>query len=84
MRERKEVDPELHILRTLARRLADARDRQAMESARYNLYEAFEGKDREGATRWARALRVAVLAIPELDLRRAGLEAMAVIEGALS
>jgi hypothetical protein len=70
MKRRSDVDPELHILRTLAS-LTEGRDRQALESARFNLYAAFEHSQPAEARRWAKAVRAALLLL-NLEGNRAG------------
>lgn len=83
MRPRSDVDPELHTIRSVVSR-ADGRERQQLESARFNLYAAFESRDPAAARRWASALRAALLAYggpPELQAL--GLRALDTIEPAI-
>ena len=81
-------DPELHTLRSIARS-TDGRDRQELESARFNLFAALERGATHEARRWSRALRVALLAyepgagVDGEELRSAGLAALEVIESGL-
>ena len=85
MKTRREIDPELHILRS-AVRAADGRDRQYIESARFNLYEAFDQGSEPDARRWAKALRAAIMACDDArlgPLKTAALEALADIEQAI-
>lgn len=83
MRPRAEIDPELHTIRSVVSR-ADGRERQQIESARFNLYAAFEARDADAARRWAAALRAALIAYEGPDeLREIGLGALATIEAAL-
>ena len=60
MKSRAAVDPQLHALRSLSRS-AEGRERTQLESARFNLYSAFERGDATEARQWARSLRMAVL-----------------------
>lgn len=83
MRSRKEIDPELHILKS-AGRLIEGRERQQFESARFNLFAAFEGQNAESAQRWARALAVDLTFIPEGESRRSAAAALAAIEQAIA
>ncbi len=77
------IDPELHILRTVARS-RHGRKHSELEQARYNLFAAFERQNRDEAERWAKALRVALEDMGEENPMRAqGLEALGVIEAAL-
>ncbi len=76
------MDPELHLLRSVARRCEDARTRQEVESARFALFAAFEQGDRDGAARWSRALRVAVEGL-EPRLCAVALEALDEIDRAI-
>ena len=48
---RESIDPELAIIRAVARSL-DGPARQALESARFNLFAAAEAGDRALARRW--------------------------------
>lgn len=83
MRPRAEIDPELHTLRSVVSR-ADGRERQQIESARFNLYAAFEGRDAAAARRWASALRAALIAYEgPVELQALGLRALDTIEGAI-
>lgn len=84
MKNRTDIDPELHILRSVVR-LADGRPRQEMESARFNLFASFEARDADAARRWVRASRVAMLAsASELgDTLQHALDALATIEQAI-
>ena len=56
---RASIDPELAILRAVARSL-DGPARQALESARFNLFAAAEAGDAALARRWLDACAVAV------------------------
>lgn len=80
-----DVDPELHQLRSVARAL-DGRDRSEVEGARFNLFASLERGDADAARRWARSVRMALLALGDdhEDRREMGLEAIAEIEGRLS
>lgn len=83
MKPRSAIDPELHTLRSVVQR-ADGRERQQLESARFNLYAAFEGRDPDAARRWADAVRAALLAYEGPDeLREIGLRALVAIEKAI-
>jgi len=55
-----DYDAQLHVLRSVARATDDNRQRQEIESARFNLYAALETRDRDAARQWSRALRVAL------------------------
>jgi hypothetical protein len=86
MKTRAEIDPELYILRqvaTAARELPGRAGRE-VETARFNLFQAFEIPNGGLAVRWARALRVAILAV-ELDpeLKRQAFLALDHIDEAL-
>jgi len=59
MKETKEVDPELHALRMLAR-ADNSREGSALETPRFNLYQAIENQDRDAAARWLIAVRIGV------------------------
>lgn len=61
MRSRKDVDPELHLLRSVAK-LVKGRAGHELESARFQLYSAFEAGDRELAQRWLTSFEVALRA----------------------
>lgn len=82
MLTRSEIDPELHTIRTLAR-AADGKARQELESARFNLFAAFEARDAALASRWSQALRVALLVLDDPALRAAGLSALDAIDAAI-
>jgi hypothetical protein len=87
VKSRRDVDPDLHVLRTAVGR-AEGRERAAMESARFNLYTAFEQGSADEARRWARALRAGLLAWQpedhgELAVRTMALEALGAIEQAI-
>jgi len=84
MKSRAEVDPELHLLRS-AVRIADGQSRQELESARFNLYSAFEHRDADDARRWAKALRTALLMLEcanqrDGEVREFALQALDTIE----
>lgn len=53
-------DPQLHILRSVARSMEDNRQRQEAKSARFNLFAALEQNDRESALTWLEALEVSL------------------------
>lgn len=83
MRPRAEIDPELHTIRSVVSR-ADGRERQQIESARFNLYAAFEARDAASAKRWAGALRAALIAYEgPPELQALGLGALDRIEAAI-
>lgn len=79
---RSTVDPELHILRTLSRSL-EGRDRSELESARWNVFAAFEARDQDKARRWTAALRTALLGYAEGEMREQGMAALDTIEEAI-
>jgi hypothetical protein len=62
MRSRSEIDPELHVLRSAVRAL-DGRERQELETARFNVFAAFEQRDPDAARRWVTAFRAGLLAL---------------------
>ena len=87
MKTKSYIDPELYLLRTVARTL-DGRHRQEIESARFNLYAAFESRDPDTARRWASTLRVGILTMPsdttdERTVRSAALAALDTIDTAI-
>lgn len=84
MRSRRDVDPELHILRSAVQRL-EGKARHSVESARFNLFAAFESRDPNAARRWAKALRAALLALPDEaeQLRQLSMGALDDIERAI-
>lgn len=82
MRNRKDIDPELHILRS-AIRSADGRERSELETARFQLYAAFEQRDPDAARRWSKALRAGLLVTDNARLRQLASEALDVIEKAI-
>ena len=85
MKHRAAVDAELSVLKSTAR-LAEGRDRQVLENARYNLFMAFEQKDPGKARRWCRATRMALDVVGEdlnEDVHAAALEAIDIIEEAI-
>ena len=69
MESRLSIDPELHMLRSAAR-MCDGRTRQEIESARFNVFAAFQHCDAEGARRWLAALMLSVASATELDIVR--------------
>lgn len=83
MRSRASIDPELHVLRSVARS-AEGRTRQELESARFGVYAAFESGDGETAKRWCRALRAALVSSDvRADMQAAGAVALDEIECAI-
>lgn len=83
MKPTADIDPELHILRTIARS-RHGRKHSELEQARFQVFAAFQRQDRDDAARWAKALRVALEDMGEGNpLRTTGLEALSVIEAAL-
>jgi len=83
MDSRESIDPELHTLRSAIRGCADGRQKGELETARFQLYAAFESRDEDGARRWSRALRAGLLAVEHEELRSIGMEALSVIEDAI-
>jgi hypothetical protein len=57
MRSREDVDPELHLLRTMIETTLEGKQRQAAEAARYGVFKAFEHKQPALARRWLVSLR---------------------------
>lgn len=84
MKTRTQVDPELHVLRTVARQVR-GREAQELESARYAIYAAFEAREPDQARRWVLAMRAGLLTA-ELseELRGLALQALKSIEGSVS
>jgi hypothetical protein len=81
--DRETIDPELHTLREAAKRLDDTK--RGIERARFAIYAAMEGHDRERARQWATACRASILASGgdderAVELRRMALEALAKID----
>ena len=70
---RESIDPELAIIRTVARSL-DGTARQALESARFNLFAAAEAGDRALARRWLDACFVAVATVDLAPFVRASVD----------
>lgn len=84
MRPRREIDPELHLLRSIARSAkGSARLRREIESARFQIYNAFESRDADAARRWLRALRVAIQSADLGGQEADALAAIAEIEKAI-
>jgi len=84
MKTREQVDPELHILRSITRRL-DGRDRTDFETARFSLFKAFEEQNAERARAWILAVRAGLFALTEehTALRQLGENALTTIEKAV-
>jgi len=82
MKRRQDVDPLLHILKSYTLTLQGP-ERGQVDSARFNLYVAFESEDAEKARQWARALRGALLVAPESEQRGLALDAVGEIEQAI-
>lgn len=82
MRTREQVDAELHVLKSVIRGCTDGRERGEMETARFNLFAAFEQRDEDSARRWARAMRAALYVAKDERLRAIGTEALDAIEEA--
>jgi hypothetical protein len=82
VKTRTEIDPELHVLRSVARH-CEGRQGQELESARFNLFRAFEDRQPQVARRWAAAIRVAVLLIDNEQVREMGLLALRDIDVAI-
>lgn len=61
MKRRQEIDPELHTLRSIAL-LCDGRNRAQIETARFQIYAAFETSSPREAVRWLIACRIAIRA----------------------
>lgn len=82
MKSRADVDSQLHTLRSVARAAGRSTD---LETARFNLYAAFESQDAARARAWIIACRAAVLALPDErgDLRELGLDACDTLEEAI-
>lgn len=80
MESREEIDPELHLLRSIAR----SQQNHDIESARFNVFAAFEHGNSTQARRWTGALRVAIVTagLPA-ELERQALSAINRIEGAI-
>lgn len=76
------LDPELHILRSLARSL-DGRARSELETARFALWRAIDQGDTAEARRWARACRAVLLTLDDGEARQLGIAALDAIEAAL-
>ena len=85
MKDRKDVDAELHTIRSAARGAADPATRHQIETARFNLFAAFETHSAGEAARWCRALRASLLGaeFDDVRLRHMALDALDVIETAL-
>ena len=72
-----EADAALHILRSVARGLDDARNGREMETARFNVFAALETGDDGSVREWLVALRVAVVAyVTDPGQRAAALQAI--------
>jgi hypothetical protein len=80
VKTRQYVDAELHLLRSVAQ-AQPGQARQQIETARFNLYVAFESRDQDSARRWAAALRVALE--PLGKSRELALDALGRIESAI-
>jgi len=85
MKSRESIDPELHIIRTCCK-AAEGRERTELESARFNIFAAFESGDPEKAKRWIVALKAALLVWDDNrggELRGIAADALKRIEAAL-
>ena len=84
---RTELDPQLHILRSITRAVADTRLRHELESARFNLFAALEATNLAAARQWIGALRVSLDTAPagqwSVATERSIAAALAEIESAL-
>ncbi len=81
MKRREDIDPELHMLKSVIRGCTDGRERSELETARFNLFAAFEHRDAAVARRWARAMRAGLIATENTELRQLGTEALdAIVE----
>ncbi len=63
MRPRSDIDPHLHTIRSVILAASGQRQQQHAESARFNLFAAFEHRDPEAARNWAVACRAALLTL---------------------
>ena len=61
--ERKNIDPELAMIRAAARTIDDGRARNDLEGARFNLYSSVEAADQGRAVRWLETCRVCAEAL---------------------
>lgn len=79
-------DSQLHILRSIAASIEDARQRQEAQSARFNLYAALEMNDDAEAGNWLEALEAALAcaAIPNAHLRATAERAILAIRKGLA
>lgn len=83
MDSRESIDPELHTLRSAIRGCTDGRQKGELETARFQIYVAFEGRDEDAARRWSKALRAGLLAVEHEELRSIGMDALQVINAAI-
>jgi hypothetical protein len=83
MRSREEVDPELHLLRTVIETTMKGKQRQAAEAARYGVFKAFEQQQPTLARRWLVSLRACFVMPYSTGLRESIQTALDVLEHAI-
>jgi hypothetical protein len=83
MSETKRFDPELHLLRSVARAI-EGPGRSETEGARFNLWSSLSGGDHDAARRWAIALRVALQTYAPEATRAEALAAVERIEATMA
>jgi hypothetical protein len=76
-------DPELHLLRSIAKSAGENRGRTEIEAARFGVYAAIEAGDEDTARRWLTALRVAVTTYAAESVRAEAIAAIERIEARL-
>jgi sigma54-dependent transcription regulator len=82
MKRREDIDPELHLLKSITNQTQDYKVRHQLEGARFNVFAAFEAGDDQRARQWLRALSAAILGL-EGPARQLAEEALGEIQAAV-
>jgi len=83
MRSREDIDPELHLLRTMIETTLEGKQRHAAEAARYGVFKAFEQQRPALARRWLVSLRACLQNQPSALLAESIGNALDVLELAI-
>jgi len=83
MKKREDIDPQLHLLKSITNQIEDFKVRHQAEGARFNLFTAFETQDPVKARQWLRAMNAAILGLEEGPARKLAEDALVEIDEAL-